>query len=454
MGGNPTRVHISEFGPLAAQFPDRATKVLRGTMNAMPMHGVMDIETTMEGGTFGECAAIFALAMENVGKRLNPLEWRMFFIPWWKHPSYILPGHVPQLESTRMYFRELEMTDGLKIPLDRQAWYESRKKEQRQNMFTQFPSVLRECLYAGDGAAYFEQDGLIWMQNQVVGCQTQIQYGDIVVQGDVKKHDDRSAVWRKRPEDGAWLQVIEPPLPDRRYLLFADCCIGKQAASGVGGKQGAKSESKRDTHSYGVLRDYYIDPESGTRYPPQIVAMCMGDDVKDKTRLTGDRCPTVEFIRRVVALSIYYGDCTVVPEINNKDDIAPRLIAAGVKRMYVQGPAGADGALPGTKRTEQVFGWLTNEGTRRQILENMQGMTLQQEWVCSFECVLQQMSVFISNKNGRAEAAPGEHDDHVLGPAIGLFNLPHATRFVGRPEQIVRRYQNAYDEAHHDPTGI
>ena len=71
-----------------------------------------------------------------------------------------------------------------------------------------------------------------------------------------------------------------------------------------------------------------------------------------------------------------------------------------------------------------------------------------------FGVVLQQMSVFIINKNGRAEAAPTEHDDHVVGPCIGLFNLPHATKYVGREERIVMTYQQDWNAIYADPTGI
>ena len=437
MGGSPSRLHISEFGPMSVKFPLRAAAVKQGTFNALVASGIIDVETTMEGGMMGECSAIFQLAMSTMDKtQFNPLDWKMFFVPWYVHPDYDLPGEVPHNPDIIEYFAKLEISDGVKLPLSRQAWYEAKKAEQKSSMFTQFPTVVRECLFAGSNASYFDADALQWMRNQIIPFETQIEYGDIVIQGDIKDHNGRSASFVVKKPEVSPFQIIERPMEGRRYLIYADSCVGKQAEG--------SDDAKRDTHSYGVIRDEYVDPVSRERFLPQIVAMCRDDD----------KCITPEMIRRVVALSIYYGDCIVIPETNNKDDIATRMIAAGVKNMYVQGLIGADEAMPGTKKTTQVFGWLTTEGTRRQMLDNMREMTLQQRWICTFGAVLQQMSVFIINKKGRAEAAPSEHDDHVTGPAVGLFNLPHATKYVGREERIVRTYQQDWQEIYADPTGI
>ena len=63
MGTTPSLMHVSELGPLAAQYPDRARKITRGSFNDVAAVGMIFVETTMEGGTFGECGAIFILAM-------------------------------------------------------------------------------------------------------------------------------------------------------------------------------------------------------------------------------------------------------------------------------------------------------------------------------------------------------------------------------------------------------
>lgn len=441
MGGNPSRLHISEFGPLSAKYPLRADEIMRGTLNSAAAMTLIDIETTMEGGSLGECGKLMEQATDKPETRLD---WKRFFISWLTDPECDLPGEVPELDYTKRYFARLKITDDLDVPLSRQAWYEKKWIVQRGRMFTQFPTVIAECLHTGYGKPYFDADSLQWMKEKITPLQAggNILYGEVVIQGDVKNYDARSAVFRVRDPKVAWIRVLEYPEPGRHYSIFADCCVGKQAEG--------SDDAKRDAHSYGVIRDEYVD-EAGSLHLKQIIAMC----------LPNDQCPTTEFIRRIVALSIYYGDCQVVPEINNKDDIAPRLIAAGVRNMYRQGRVGADDAPPGTKRTEEVFGWLTRGGgehgaggTRKQMLDHMLEETLQCRWICTFPEVLHQMGTFILNHHGRSEAAPGEHDDHVMGPGIGLFTIGGATKFKGK-EQVVRdRWVSAWNEEHFDPTGL
>lgn len=145
-GKTPQRLHISEYGPISCQFPLKATRMKQGSMNAVPPDGILDIETTMEGGRFGECYAIFKMALEASGyDSLSKMDWKMHFFPWWNHPSYDLPGHKPHNSETKAYFDELKAEHQLFIPASRQAWYEKKKAEQGELMWQQFPSVISEC---------------------------------------------------------------------------------------------------------------------------------------------------------------------------------------------------------------------------------------------------------------------------------------------------------------------
>jgi hypothetical protein len=144
-GRTPQRLHISEFGPISAKFPAKATGIKRGAFNSLPPGGIIDIETTMEGGQWGECYSIFQLSLEAAKfDALTPLDWRLHFFPWWGHPSYVLPGVKPGRAETVEYFDGLKTKYGIEIPLDRQAFYERRKAEQGEEMWQQFPSVIEE----------------------------------------------------------------------------------------------------------------------------------------------------------------------------------------------------------------------------------------------------------------------------------------------------------------------
>lgn len=146
-GGTLQRLHVSELGPIASQKPKKAEEIRRGSMNAVVQNGIKVIETTMEGGRFGVCFDYFQLAVSN-GTRddLDMGEWRCHFFPWYNHPSYRLKGKKPQNGDTFKYFKEIKEQHGLDIPLDRQAWYEMKRRELKDEMWQQFPTVISECV--------------------------------------------------------------------------------------------------------------------------------------------------------------------------------------------------------------------------------------------------------------------------------------------------------------------
>jgi hypothetical protein len=145
VGKTPQRLHISEYGPISAKFPAKAAAIKRGSINSVPPDGIIDIETTMEGGQFGECYSFFRLALESEGKPLTKLDWKLHFFPWWGHPSYVLKGAVPAKGDTVAYFEKIEKEKGISIPLERQAWYEKKATEQGDDVFQQFPTIIEEC---------------------------------------------------------------------------------------------------------------------------------------------------------------------------------------------------------------------------------------------------------------------------------------------------------------------
>lgn len=155
-GGTLQSLHVSELGPIASQKPKKAEEIRRGSMNAVVQNGRKTIETTMEGGRFGVCFEYFELALAN-GNRddLEKGEWRLHFFPWINHPAYRLPGKSPKNADTIEYFRELSVKYGdeferlygwREVPQDRQAWYEMKKRELRDEIYQQFPTVIEECV--------------------------------------------------------------------------------------------------------------------------------------------------------------------------------------------------------------------------------------------------------------------------------------------------------------------
>jgi hypothetical protein len=64
-------------------------------------------------------------------------------------------------------------------------------------------------------------------------------------------------------------------------------------------------------------------------------------------------------------------------------------------------------------------GWYSVEGKRTTALDELERAVRQGEWVSPDLEVLGEMSTFVVNKDGRAEADKGSHDDHVIMAMIG-----------------------------------
>lgn len=155
-GGTLQSLHVSELGPIAAQRPAKAEEIRRGSMNAVVQNGVKNIETTMEGGRMGVCFDYFELAL-GTGNRddLEKSEWRLHFFSWLRHPDYFLKNRKPHNAETIKYFRELTEKHGdsfeklygwREVPLEKQAWWESKRRELKDDIYQQFPTVVEECV--------------------------------------------------------------------------------------------------------------------------------------------------------------------------------------------------------------------------------------------------------------------------------------------------------------------
>lgn len=179
VGATPQSLHISEYGPICAQKAARGLEIRRGSMNAVPMHGRVTIETTMEGGRIGPCYDIFRLALKSskkIKEERTPLDWRLHFFSWLGHPSYILPGFSPHKAETHQYFQELTAKYGdelfrrygyREVPLARQAWWEGKKETAKDEMPQQFPTVIDECDMAVTVGAIYPEMTTVRAQGRV-----------------------------------------------------------------------------------------------------------------------------------------------------------------------------------------------------------------------------------------------------------------------------------------------
>jgi len=425
-GGTNHILFISEWGEVQHKDPKRSREILTGSLPSADHPGCVTIvETTWKGGRTGDLWPLVDGALKIPEAVKTPKDARVRFYGWWTNPNNTTDGPAGQITTkTHEYCDRAEKLINRKLTPGQRLWWQRTKEKLGIHMSSEHPTTLDECLDSPLDDAFFDAEGLAHQHSNCVGHEHEIKFGDIVLQ------DNGIAHWKDRDVKQALFMMIEPPMEGERYILFADFC-GRRMSEGATGE--------RDTNAFGIIKDGKIDPETRVLSKPQVVCCCMPED----------RSNTPETMQRIKALYHFYGDCMTAVEINNKDDIAMRLMAIGVTNQWRQGRKGADNALPGRKKTTEVYGWFTSPGgggTRKQMLDHMQQLTVQQEWDCGFHHIHAQMVSFITNEDGKPEAAGDGHDDWVMGPGIGLFCLPAATPYVNPHRRILEHFRGAQEE--------
>lgn len=163
-GGTPNFVHVSEMGKIAAKYPDKAREILTGTLPAVPLDGMVFIESTAEGrdGAFYEMVEEARITQES-GRKLTPLDFKLHFASWWDADEYELdPAGVIITEKDHEYFHQIEAKIGRELNMRKRAWYVTTRRQlfagDQQMMFQEYPSTLDEAFSISmEGTFYANQ---------------------------------------------------------------------------------------------------------------------------------------------------------------------------------------------------------------------------------------------------------------------------------------------------------
>lgn len=159
--GTIHRLHVSEFGKICAKFPDKAKEVVTGSIPAVPLNGVVVIESTAEGrdGDFFKMSQR-AQALDQQGKELTERDYRFHFYPWWDAPEYRMsPDSVIQTDKDREYFLKVEAEMGITLDAEQRAWYVATKMSDfagaEDKMWQEYPSTPDEAFQVSTEGTYY-----------------------------------------------------------------------------------------------------------------------------------------------------------------------------------------------------------------------------------------------------------------------------------------------------------
>ncbi len=195
-GGTYQRLHISEFGKIAAVDRQKAEKIITGAINTVATGGMIFIESTAVG-VDDEFHRLYMAAERNMttGRELTPLDWKPHFFPWWKHPDYrLLDTDMVIPQGYKDYFHRLAKEHGIELDTQQKAWYVATAATQGQGMWKEYPSRAEEAFAASLEGAYFgAQLRTAYQENRI---------GEFPVNKDLPVHtawdvgvNDMTAIW-------------------------------------------------------------------------------------------------------------------------------------------------------------------------------------------------------------------------------------------------------------------
>jgi len=157
-GGTLQYLHVSEFGKIAAKFPEKAREIKTGAFGTVHKGQFIFVESTAEGngGAFYDMVQTAEKAQQQ-GMPLTELDFRLHFFPWWKHPGYRLdPASVLIDTELAAYFAELAVLE-IALDAEQKAWYAAKRRQiGPDDMFREYPSTPEEAFKASIEGAYFK----------------------------------------------------------------------------------------------------------------------------------------------------------------------------------------------------------------------------------------------------------------------------------------------------------
>ena len=219
-GGTINYLWISELGKIALDDPHKAEEIMGGSLEAVHPGNIIVIESTHEGGRFGENYRMIRLAQKSPPvERMTKLHWMFHFFGWQDNPNYRIPLSRGQpLAATpdhQKYFAEVEKETGKRLMEDQKHWYILKSATQR-DMARQYPATPEEALRAQtEGAIYADIIAKLRGQGRV---------GDVVV-----NHGPLFTAWDLGMTDAVGIWLLQFAGYDIHALAF-HCANGATPA--------------------------------------------------------------------------------------------------------------------------------------------------------------------------------------------------------------------------------
>ncbi len=202
--GNVNVLHITEMGYICAKEPQRAEEIVTGALQALPKNGVGVVESTAKG----QDGWFYTTVMQAMRDQGDERDWRLTFLPWWKHPEYeINTPNFKLYEHETDYILNLQKKIGQPIRPEQAIWWARKFRELGENMHSEYPSTPEEAFARSIEGAYYKTQMLdAWQQKRIM--ELPIEPGlSVDTWWDLGMADSMAIIFVQRY--GGWLHIVD-----------------------------------------------------------------------------------------------------------------------------------------------------------------------------------------------------------------------------------------------------
>ena len=150
------RLHISELGKIANQYPKRARETKTGTLQALGKGNTGVIESTAEGKNMfkqmWDDAVIALHSGQMTSKDFYPV-----FLSWVNDPDCVIDVDQTIDASAQEYFDELEEKLNLKLTREQKNFWVAQRRELGGDIFQEYPATPEEAFTASKDGTYYSR---------------------------------------------------------------------------------------------------------------------------------------------------------------------------------------------------------------------------------------------------------------------------------------------------------
>ena len=150
--GTLQRLHISELGKIANNYPQKARETKTGSLQAIAVGNTVVVESTAEGDNMYKDMwdTAVAYAGELTGKDFKPI-----FLSWLDDPDCVLDRKQELDAKTVKYFKDLEEEVGYSIPNERKYFWVAQQRELGNDIYQEYPATAVEAFMKSRDGTYY-----------------------------------------------------------------------------------------------------------------------------------------------------------------------------------------------------------------------------------------------------------------------------------------------------------